>query len=232
MPVPAMTSRGITRPPITRQPRSAITSAQLLDAALAEFAAHGFEAASTRAIAQRAGVHQPQINYHFASKDELWRAAVDHLFAQLDAVMAAPREPAPGAGTSSARTLLETIIRRFVGFAAQHPELNRIMVHEATADSERLDWLVERHVRTRFLQIAELLGAAGLPAVAGHDPVILYYSLIGAASLMYVNAPEARRLTGHDPSRPEIITAHADLLVALLLGPPTVSRTDTNREHP
>ena len=36
-----------------------------------EFAAHGFEGASTRAIAAAAGTHQPQINYHFESKDDV-----------------------------------------------------------------------------------------------------------------------------------------------------------------
>ena len=48
-------------------------------------AAHGFDGASTRAIAARAGVHPPQINYHFQSKAELWRAAVEVLFTELQA---------------------------------------------------------------------------------------------------------------------------------------------------
>jgi len=60
---------------------------RLLDAALAEFGAKGFDGASTRAIAQRIGAHQPQINYHFASKEALWTAAVDHLFAELGRAM-------------------------------------------------------------------------------------------------------------------------------------------------
>ncbi|NBR91752.1 MAG: TetR/AcrR family transcriptional regulator, partial [Rhodobacteraceae bacterium] len=45
-----------------------------------EFARNGFAGASTRAIAIRAGAHQPQINYHFSSKEALWRAVVDDLF--------------------------------------------------------------------------------------------------------------------------------------------------------
>jgi AcrR family transcriptional regulator len=62
-----------------------------------EFAAHGFEGASTRAIATAAGTHQPQINYHFDSKDELWKAAVDHLFDRLDqAVSEQLGETVPG----------------------------------------------------------------------------------------------------------------------------------------
>jgi len=66
---------------VPRSDLSAITRASLIEAAVHEFAAHGFDGASTRAIATRAGVHQPQINYHFESKLDLWRAAVDWLFA-------------------------------------------------------------------------------------------------------------------------------------------------------
>jgi TetR/AcrR family transcriptional regulator len=49
------------------------------------------------------------------------------------------------------------------------------------------------------------------------DSEILYYVLVGAASLPYVNAPEVRLLTGRDPSNPDWIRAHADGLVAILL---------------
>src|ERR1700704_5229556 len=61
---------------------------QLLDSALVEFGAKGFDGASTRSIAQRIDAHQPQINYHFASKEALWAEAVDHLFGLLGAEVA------------------------------------------------------------------------------------------------------------------------------------------------
>src|SRR3984893_9824525 len=56
---------------------------QLLDSALVEFGAKGFDGASTRSIAQRVDAHQPQINYHFASKEALWAAPVAPLFGLL-----------------------------------------------------------------------------------------------------------------------------------------------------
>ena len=94
----------------SRRPAADLAAA-LLDAAAVEFAAHGFEGASTRRIAERAGAHQPQINYHFASKEQLWRATVDHLFALLVVpdVAAAP-DPASAfaAGASSARCSTRT----------------------------------------------------------------------------------------------------------------------------
>ena len=69
-----------------RRTRTDIREA-LLESALVEFGAKGFDGASTRAIARRIGAHQPQINYYFASKEALWTAAVDHLFAQLHQAM-------------------------------------------------------------------------------------------------------------------------------------------------
>ena len=207
-----------TRPPAgrRRQARAAATRNALLDAALREFAAHGFEGASTRRIATAAGTHQPQINYHFESKDELWKAAVDHLFDRLDdAVRGSFGDTNPGWGT---RTGFAANIRAFVQAAAGLPELNRIMVPEATIDSERLQWIVERHTRPRFEVVTQHWGrlrADGL--VADIDETVLYYSLVGAASLAYVNAPEAR-LLGNDTLSESFIEAHAEALVTMLLG--------------
>jgi hypothetical protein len=99
-----------------------------------------------------------------------------------------------------------------------HPELNEIMVHEGTAPSERLTWLTETHIKPFFNGIRpawQLLRDAGVAAPI--DSEILYYVLIGAASLPYVNATEVRLLTGRDPKSPTWIDAHADGLVAILL---------------
>ncbi len=212
-----------TRPPSKagttrrRQARATATRSALLDAALQEFAAHGFEGASTRRIAAAAGTHQPQINYHFESKDALWKAAVDHLFARLDrAVGEHLGETDPGWDT---RAGFAANVRAFVRAAAGLPELNRIMVQEATIDSERLQWIVDTHTRPRFDVVTgqwSRLRADGV--VADIDEVVLYYSLVGAASLAYVNAPEARRL-GHDTLADSFIDAHADALVTMFVGP-------------
>jgi AcrR family transcriptional regulator len=208
-----------TAPSVARRPqaRTAATRTALLDAALDEFAAHGFEGASTRAIAAAAGTHQPQINYHFESKEALWKAAVDHLFARLDrAVSDHLGEDDPG---WDSRAGFAANIHAFVRAAAGLPELNRIMVQEATMDSERLHWIVERHTRPRFRLVTErwrTLREDG--QVADIDEVVLYYSLVGAASLAYVNAPEAR-LLGHDTLAESFIEAHADALVTMFLGP-------------
>jgi AcrR family transcriptional regulator len=191
---------------------------QLIESALVEFGAKGFDGASTRSIAQRVDAHQPQINYHFASKEALWFAAVDHLFGRLVAELAdLPLAPAAADPAQLASAFAEAI-RRFVRFAAAHPELNRIMVHEATEDSDRLRWMVDRHVRPIYAAIRDVwqrLRDAGIAAPI--DAAVVHYVIVGAASLPFVNAPEARLLTGAEPTHPAWVEAHADGLVATLL---------------
>jgi AcrR family transcriptional regulator len=201
-----------------RRARADIREA-LLKSALVEFGAKGFDGASTRSIAQRVDAHQPQINYHFDSKEALWTASVDYLFGLLrQALEGVLPAKLTGVAASELATDFGDGIRRFVQFAAEHPELNQIMVHEATTASARLEWLTETHVKPFFDGVVTawvILRVAGIAAPI--DGEILYYVLIGAASLPYVNAPEVRLLTGRDPSTSEWIGAHADALVAVLL---------------
>ncbi|MCU1487101.1 MAG: transcriptional regulator [Actinomycetia bacterium] len=191
---------------------------QLLDAALVEFGAKGFDGASTRSIAQRADAHQPQINYHFDSKEALWFAAVEHLFTELGEALGGLAFPTEGDDPDALAVAFAEAVRRFVRFAAAHPQLNQIMVHEATEDSERLRWMVDRHVRPLYDAIRigwERLREAGIAAPI--DPAMVHYVIVGAASLPFVNAPEARLLTGVEPTDPIWVEAHAAGLVATLL---------------
>jgi TetR/AcrR family transcriptional regulator len=206
------------------QQRGAETRTELLLAALREFSSVGFEAASTRTIAARAGVRQGQLTYHFPSKDELWRATVDYLFQRFDAELTEALASSPAARGEDPVVEFEATVRALVQTVSRLPELNRVMVHEATEASERLTWIVDVHVRRRFDQLATLWsqvkqrGGTHLDA----DPIVLYYCLIGAASLLYVNAPEAHQLLGVEDTSAAIadrVDAHADTLVAMFLGP-------------
>ena len=185
--------------------------ANLIDAAMVEFASHGFDGASTRAIAARAGAHQPQINYHFDSKEALWYAVMDRMMEEIDAFMTSSEtEP---------RAAIEELIRGLVRFAAARPELNRIMIQEASAPSPRLTWLVDSHVRPRYRGF--LAGWNAMRATGhGRDipPELVYHLLIGAASLLHANAPEVELLTGMTPSDPATVDAHADAMVCLFIG--------------
>jgi AcrR family transcriptional regulator len=200
-----------------------------------EFGAKGFDGASTRAIARRIGAHQPQINYHFETKEALWTAAVDHLFAELRRTMrglAIGRAPGASDDVAEIAADFAEMIRRFVRFAARHPELNQIMVHEATAESSRLVWMTQRHVKPLYDTVRRLWRRLRETGIAAPINVRLFhYVLVGAASLVYVNAPEARLLTGIEPTAPRWVETHAEGLVAMLLPNAPGESTDRRRRE-
>ena len=202
-------------PPATRRSADA-TRDRIRAAALDLFSELSFDGATTREIATRAGVTQPLLNYHFSSKDELWRAAVESLFAELNEALTARLEGLRGVDEL---TVAKLLVREFVSFSATHPQLHRIITQECKSDGPRMDWLVERHVRPIYEQttalFTRLVDAGHLPDIA---PVHLYYILTGAGPTMFVLSPECRRLAGIDPQAPDVVKAHADAVVALIFG--------------
>jgi TetR/AcrR family transcriptional regulator len=205
-----------TTPARITRPSADATRERILAAALDLFSEQSFDGATTREIAARAGVTQPLLNYHFSSKDELWRAAVDGLFAELEQALSARAEGLRGVDELTTAKLL---VREFVYFSAAHPQLHRIITQECKTDGPRMDWLVERYVRPRYEQVVAMFTRL---RDAGHVPDIgpahLYYILTGAGPTLFVLAPECRRLAGIDPHAPDVVDAHADAVITLLFG--------------
>jgi len=172
----------------------------------------GYRSTSTRQIADAAGVNQGLITYYFGSKEELWKAALDQLFGQLRAEFA-DLLSAHDKGTQKARN--RELIRRYVWFCAEHPELLQLMVEEGRHHDDRLRWLADAHLKPMYNFLAD--GIRGLNP--GMDPSLIphvFYSIVGAASLIFAIAPECRRVTGLNPKSRRAIDAHADLLADML----------------
>jgi AcrR family transcriptional regulator len=198
----------------TTRPSADATRARILAAALDLFADRSFAGATTRDIAQRAGVSQPSLNYHFRTKDELWRAAVDGLFARLRDALG---ERLDGLRGVDEVTTAKLVVRDFITFSAAHPQLHRIITQESKADGDRIDWLVDTHVRPLYEATVALFARLADQGVVPDVPApFLYYILTGAGPTIFVLAPECRRLAGFDPLAPEAVATHADAVVDLL----------------
>src|SRR6476646_4560033 len=96
-----------TKTPVrTPRPSADATRERIRAAALDLFSELSFDGATTREIAARAGVTQGLLNYHCSSKDELWRAAVDGLFAELNDALDARADGLRGVDDLTAAKLL------------------------------------------------------------------------------------------------------------------------------
>jgi AcrR family transcriptional regulator len=196
-------------------PHGESTRARIVEAAVEAFARRGFEAASTRQIAEAAGVEQGLLTYHFPSKDELWRAAADRVFGTLRRAVA--ERVASLAGAEPQERSREAI-RQYVRTMAAHPEFFRFIVDQGHRPDARTRWLVDTHVAPAFQAMRTL----GLLRAAGGDESKLphaLFALLGAGSLVFAVWANCRRLTGLDPRKPEAIEAHADFVAKLIVPP-------------
>ena len=185
---------------------------QLIAAATVEFSRHGFAGASTRAIAVRAGAHQPQINYHFASKEALWRAVIDDLFLQCGAFLKAEETY-----EDPVDELREWIVGLML-FSAEHPELGRMIMHEAASYNDRMNWLVDNHARPfveRRDRVWALLKERGV--TQDLDDQLAESTLLGAITVPFVLMPHVERLYGPLELNDERLRHHAEGLVRAFL---------------
>jgi len=101
------------------------TKARILAAAEAVFASRGFEGASTREIAGRAGVNISSLHYHWASKEALYVAVFHDVFDRLTELLRGTL-----ARLAEERTR-EVVVARVMGeltaFMAEHPTVPKLL---------------------------------------------------------------------------------------------------------
>lgn len=198
----------------TRQRQRERTRARILAAAVKVFARAGFDAASLADIARQAGVKKALVQYHFSTKELLWKESASRLWNERNRRLEEVIERASGqdAGASMRRGFTA-----LVEFTRENPEWLWFMFHEAAVDGDRLQWLIDN-----FLQEDYRLGefyvrqfqAEGLMREGA--PLYLLLLISGALTYNLLVAAPTRRVTGTDLSSEESIARQVSLLQSLL----------------
>lgn len=110
------------------------TGARILAAAVEEFAAHGYAGATVRDICKRAGVNIALVNYHFGSKEKLYAAVAEQVFA------AGPGQLMGLADTVRDESTWKAAVRKWVAnsleiVTAEKPPLSHVAALVIHADS-------------------------------------------------------------------------------------------------
>ena len=156
------------------------TRARLLDAALAEFAAHGRAGARTSAIAARAGVNKQLISHHFGGKDGLYAALVE-------------RWESTEATYGGADAPLADVVARYVEDGVAQRDLHRLLLRASLEDAEQgggldADDLADMRRRQAAGEVTDKL-----------DPAFVLLALQAAAAAGVVFPGDVRRVTGLEP---------------------------------
>ena len=206
---------GDDKPARRQQQRSVVTQQRLLDAAIEAFSENGFRGTSTRDIADRAGVHHPLITYHFRNKDRLWRASVDRIFREFNSTLGTAMEDV---ADLDLKARAAAYIRCYVRHSQRNPALHKIILQESSAPSDRLDWLIETHLRPMYGFWVEYLLELQEMGVAPQGNAALLYNIVrvSAGGLLALKL-EVMGTTGIDLDDDERIDELADIIIRVFL---------------
>lgn len=190
-------------------PTASETEMRLLDAAEAVFAARGFHASSTAAIAQRAGVNKTLIHYYFRSKMGLYRAVMQRIARQLQPFLTdfAITDPVEA---------LSTATRRYVRLLADHPHYVRLCAYGAL-DGIAIRGDEEIHARLVEAASAALQRGTSQRIFRPEDPRHVLSSVEGMCRFFFEHEDVLHQQWGDDYDRERIVQERCDHVVRMLL---------------
>jgi len=117
------------------------TSRRILEAAIEVFAEAGYDGATTRALARRAKVNLPAIQYYFGSKEGLYRAAIDQIVGLIESHLAPAATQAAAVlqgkpGTDALFTALYGLLDAFVALVTSRDATESRSAFIARAETE------------------------------------------------------------------------------------------------
>ncbi|HZR34146.1 MAG TPA: TetR/AcrR family transcriptional regulator [Nevskia sp.] len=154
--------------------------AQIIEALLGEMAAVGYERASVRSVAARAGLAPGLVHYHFHNKEEILLALVDGLIAQAEAGLA----PVLDSAAAPARKLAAYVSSRVgLGVSADSEQVRAwVGVIAETMGQSKVRSRVARWLAKDHAQLATLFAQAGAEG-AQELAASLLASILGSFSL-------------------------------------------------
>ena len=197
------------------------TRVTLIKAATVVFGKAGFDAASTRAIANAAGANQALINYHFGSKDGLYQAVfqslVDEMEVKLTPAIEALRTEMPLRGEGAIKgieKLLSVMIEQFG--REDMKDWSRLIAREQQDPSPAFEIVYDRFMSRLLGILTELVAGASQGQLNGEEARLRAMLMVGQV-LVFVYAPAAvERFLGwgiFDPDHRATVTTHINQLV-------------------
>lgn len=200
--------------PTSRQRQREQTRAQILAAAAQVFARAGFEAASIADIATAARVKKALVQYHFSTKEQLWKATAQLIWQERNSYMAQHLE---ATNADSDIAMMREGFTSLVEFTREHPHWLWFMFHEAAAGGERQRWLLDHCMKDDYrLGEAFVREFQQRGLIREGSPLHLLHLISGALTYNLLVAPSTLEATGVNLATRESIAEQVQLLQALL----------------
>ena len=186
------------------------TRLALIRAGLDLFGRNGFDATSTREIAQAAGVNSAGIAYHFGGKDGLRKACAEAIIARMQGVLAGGAPAVSMAldvsDRDAAAEQLLALIDRVVAFLTTVPEsevVARFVVREMLTPSQAFEALYGGLFEPVHRRACQVWAAATGMEPEAPETKLAVFAAIGQVFYFRIARPAVTRRLGWDGIGPD-----------------------------
>lgn len=166
---------------------------RLLQAAIHEFALHGYDNGTVRRICSRAEVNLNAVKYYFTDKRGLYVEAVKQAHRARVRMFQPQLPPADEATANDPRTRLKAFIHQMVLMslsAEKQADYNQLLIFRELAEpSEATQHIVREFIRPHFDLLNEILKDLLPPDLPTLDRRLLAFSVVGQCMHYKVAAP-------------------------------------------
>lgn len=202
---------------VREEPQS--TKARILAAAEEVFAAKGFAGASTREIADKAGVNISSLHYHWESKETLYFAVFQDVYDRIVEVIRRALERNRAANRQS--KTIETVMGTLFDFFADHPTIPRLLVRRLVENNEGHTDIENRVLVPAWKVFAQWTRAYGGTRRSEFEANLFMLTVESAVLFFLLDSAHVRTLLGGSVRSPELrdrVRAYVIQMVPLLLG--------------
>jgi AcrR family transcriptional regulator len=197
------------------------TKGRILAAAEEVFAAKGFEGASTREIAARAGVNISSLHYHWESKETLYFAVFRNVYDRIVDLLQNTLAPLLSRhGHGKREQAIDLTMHQLFDFFADNPNVPKLLMRRIVENDE-IDVGIERDVLVPAWGVfSHWLGRLGRRAVSDDDSRLFMLSVHSVLLVYLLDSRSFQTLLGgsvRSGSLRERVRHHVTQLVHRLL---------------
>ena len=200
--------------PSERERDAARSRETILEAAEQLFAERGYDATSLSDVGQAAGVSRGTPGYFFGSKADLYRAVLEHCFAEATAAIRLGRDRAL-ASRETPDVILAGIVRDYFDFLAERPSYVRLMERNALGDGPATDDELVRPIGQEAL--TAFMAELGFDRTRAREAAHLLLSLLSLCWFPVVHARTYVTAVGLDPASRRFAEERRQHVIELIL---------------
>jgi len=194
--------------------KESLDTQSILRTALKSFAEKGFGGVTLKSLAEKTGIADSLLHYHFGNKEELWKKAMKLAGAEIQTEL---KDLFQVIDDLDGMEQVRLFNKKIVFTSAKYPEFQQVVVQEVFSESPRSQWLIENLLEPLFSHPVKILEEEKKKGTIKNIPnANLMSFIIGSITTIFSRSFMMKKMFGIDAFDKNEIAIQANVINDLI----------------